>query len=340
MPMVLGHEAAGEVARDRTGRRRLRRGRSRGHRRSSRPAAPASRAAHGRAALCEPGRARPTPPARCWAASAAGTRRRGRAAPPPRRVRVRRPRGGRPRARPSASTDPLPFEIAALFGCAVLTGVGAAVNSAAVAAGRPRRDLRSRRRRPGRAARRARRRAPAQIVAVDVIPAKLELARELGATHAVLAGESAVEEVRTATGGGADKAIETVGSAAVLAQAYAATRRGGTTVTVGLPHPSQMLEIPAVSLVAEERTLRGSYLGSAVPARRHPALHRALRRRPAAGRSPAHAPHRPRRDQRGLRPARERRGGAPGRGLLVSGSAAPPSQRTRDRERRERCSNA
>jgi alcohol dehydrogenase len=51
----------------------------------------------------------------------------------------------------------------------------------------------------------------------------------------------------------------------VLAQAYQATRRGGTTVAVGLPHPSQMLEIPAVGLVAEERTLRGSYLGSSVP---------------------------------------------------------------------------
>ncbi len=61
--------------------------------------------------------------------------------------------------------------------------------------------------------------------------------------------------------------IETVGSASVLAQAYAATRRGGTTVTVGLPDPAQQLSIPAVSLVAEERTLKGSYLGSCVPDR-------------------------------------------------------------------------
>ncbi len=61
--------------------------------------------------------------------------------------------------------------------------------------------------------------------------------------------------------------IETVGSAKVLGDAYDATRRGGTTTTVGLPDPSQMLSIPAVSLVAEERTLRGSYLGSSVPAR-------------------------------------------------------------------------
>ena len=70
------------------------------------------------------------------------------------------------------------------------------------------------------------------------------------------------------------------GDESVLAEAYAATRRGGTTVTVGLPHPERMLSIPAVSLVAEERTLRGSYLGSCVPERDIPrfvALYRAGR---------------------------------------------------------------
>jgi Zn-dependent alcohol dehydrogenase len=169
-------------------------------------------------------------------------------------------------ARSAVKVDPeLPYEIAALFGCAVLTGVGAAVNSAGVRMG-------------DRVAvfglggvglaalLGAKVAGAAQIVAVDVVPAKLELARELGATHTVQAGEGAVEEVRLATGGGADSAIETVGSERVLADAYAATRRGGTTVTVGLPHPSKMLSIPAVSLVAEERVLRGSYLGSSVPA--------------------------------------------------------------------------
>ena len=159
----------------------------------------------------------------------------------------------------------LPYEIAALFGCAVLTGVGAAVNAAQVRMG-------------DRVAvfglggvglaalLGAKAAGAAQIVAVDVIDSKLELALELGATHAFRAGEGAVEEVRLATGGGADSAIETVGSERVLADAYAATRRGGTTVTVGLPHPSKELTIPAVSLVAEERTLKGSYLGSSVPA--------------------------------------------------------------------------
>ena len=160
--------------------------------------------------------------------------------------------------------ESLPFEIAALFGCAVLTGVGAAVNSAAIRMGESVAifGLGG----VGLAALLGARAAGATtIVAVDVVPAKLELARELGATEAVPAGDETIEAVRAATGGGAEKVIETVGSARVLADAYAATRRGGTTVTVGLPHPSQMLEISAVGLVAEERTLRGSYLGSSVP---------------------------------------------------------------------------
>ena len=160
--------------------------------------------------------------------------------------------------------ESLPFEIAALFGCAVLTGVGAAVNSAQIRMGESVAVF-------GlggvglAALLGARASGATTIVAIDRVPAKLELARELGATEAVPAGEEAVEAVRAATGGGAEKVIETVGNANVLAEAYTATRRGGTTVTVGLPHPSQTLEIPAVGLVAEERTLRGSYLGSSIP---------------------------------------------------------------------------
>jgi Zn-dependent alcohol dehydrogenase len=169
--------------------------------------------------------------------------------------------------RSAVKVDPeLPYEIAALFGCAVLTGVGAAVNAARIE--------------PGQrvavfglggvglsALLGAVLREAGTIVAVDVVPAKLDLARELGATDTIEAGPGAVAAIRELTGGGADHAIETVGSAAVLADAYAATRRGGTTTTVGLPDPSQTLTIPAVSLVAEERTLRGSYLGSSVPTR-------------------------------------------------------------------------
>jgi Zn-dependent alcohol dehydrogenase len=174
----------------------------------------------------------------------------------------------------------LPPEIAALFGCAVLTGVGAVVNTARLCAGESLAvfGLGG----VGLAALLAGLTAGAHpIVAVDVQPAKLELARALGATHAVLAGaDDCLAQIKAATAGGAHYALETVGSEVALAQAYAATRRGGVTVSVGLPHPQKMFSVPAVSLVAEERTVKGSYLGSAVPARdipRYLALYRAGR---------------------------------------------------------------
>jgi Zn-dependent alcohol dehydrogenase len=169
-------------------------------------------------------------------------------------------------AQSAIRVDPeLPFEVAALFGCAVLTGVGAAINSAEVTpddnvaifglGGVGLAALLG-----------AQLMGAGKVIAVDLVPEKLDLARELGATP-VQANDDAVAQIRELTDGGADKAIETVGNARVLADAYAATHRGGTTVTVGLPHPEQMLSIPAVSLVAEERTLKGSYLGSCVPKR-------------------------------------------------------------------------
>lgn len=163
--------------------------------------------------------------------------------------------------------DDLPFEIAALFGCAVLTGAGAVLNTGASAL-------------PARsiavfglggvglaALLAAKSQEPQTLVAVDPVPTKLNLARALGATHVIQAGAHAVEQIREATDGGADLSIETVGNEKVLAEAYAATGRGGTTVTAGLPHPDRDLVIPAISLVAEERTLKGSYLGSCDPAR-------------------------------------------------------------------------
>lgn len=170
-------------------------------------------------------------------------------------------------------------EIAALFGCAVMTGMGAVVNTAGV--------------RPGQsvaifglggvglsAVLGAVAAGANPIVAIDRLPEKLALAKALGATHTVLADEHTVEAVRAATHGGAEVTVETVGHEAVLVQAYQATRRGGLTVTAGLPHPSKQFSIPAVSLVAEERTVKGSYMGSAVPQRdipRYIALHRAGR---------------------------------------------------------------
>ena len=171
----------------------------------------------------------------------------------------------------------LPFTIAALFGCAVLTGVGAVVNTAGV--------------RPGQsvviiglggvglaALLGALASGAGQVIAVDLAEDKLALAQSLGATAAINASaDDAVERVKQLTGGGADVAFEFAGVAQALASAYAMTRRGGLTVTAGLPPAQAALGVNIVSLVAEERTLKGSYIGTCVPVRdipRYVALYR------------------------------------------------------------------
>ncbi len=170
-------------------------------------------------------------------------------------------------ARSAVKIDPaLPPEIAALFGCAVMTGAGAVLNTARVPAGAS--VVVFGLGGVGLAAVLGAVVAGAQpIVAVDTLPEKRALALTFGASHAVRAGEHAVAEIRAITGGGAAYVFESVGNEAVLAQAYAATGRGGMTIATGLPHPTKQFSVPAVSLVAEERTVRGSYMGSAVPRR-------------------------------------------------------------------------
>lgn len=275
MPMVMGHEAAGEVVQAGEGVADLKPGDRVvfsfvpvcGH---------CLPCASGRPALCEPGAK----------ANVAGTLLSG----------ERRWHDAEPlnhhlgvsafadhtvvSARSAVKIDPsLKPEIAALFGCAVMTGMGAVVNTARVA--------------PGEsvavfglggvglsAVLGAKAAGAYPLVAVDVVPQKLELARELGASHCIQAGPGVdvAALIKEATAGGVHHAIESVGHEQVLAQAYAATRRGGTTITVGLPHPSRQFSISAVSLVAEERTVKGSYLGSCVPTRDIPrfiALHQA-----------------------------------------------------------------
>ena len=108
-----------------------------------------------------------------------------------------------------------------------------------------------------------------KVVAVDLSPEKLELAKALGATAVVDArAPDAVEQVRAHAGGaGADFAFEFAGSARALENAYKMTKRGGTTVTAGLPPPEATLPVNIVSLVAEERTVKGSYIGTCVPVR-------------------------------------------------------------------------
>jgi alcohol dehydrogenase len=161
----------------------------------------------------------------------------------------------------------LPFAEAALFGCAVMTGVGAVVNTAAMTAGASVAVI-------GlggvglAAVLGARAMQAEQIVAVDLNPAKLAVATQLGATATVEADDpQCAEQIREITRGGVAYAFEMAGSPLALELAYRATRRGGTTVSAGLPHPGQQFTLPHTGLVAEERTIKGSYLGSCVPAR-------------------------------------------------------------------------
>lgn len=161
----------------------------------------------------------------------------------------------------------LPFEDAALFGCAVLTGFGAVVNTAGVRAGQSVAIVGLGG--VGLAGLLAARCAGAfPIVAIDRLESKLDLALTLGANAVFNAGDPDVaERIRSMLGGGADHAIETAGAVPALMLAYEVTRRGGTTTTAGLPAPGQMIQIPPVRLVAEERTLKGSYIGTSVPQR-------------------------------------------------------------------------
>ncbi|MGH8430939.1 MAG: zinc-binding dehydrogenase, partial [Solimonas sp.] len=107
-----------------------------------------------------------------------------------------------------------------------------------------------------------------RVVAVDLSDDKLGLARQLGATDTFNAGSAdAVEEIRAATSGGVEFAFEMAGSVRAMDLAYRVTRRGGTTVTAGLPPPDHSFALPQVNLVAEERTVKGSYIGTCVPSR-------------------------------------------------------------------------
>lgn len=161
----------------------------------------------------------------------------------------------------------VPLVEAAMFGCAVMTGVGAVINTAGVKAGSTVAVV-------GlggvglNAVLGARLAGARRIAALDVLDHKLALARQLGATDTFNAGEAGcADAVREAMDGGVDYAIDTAGAGAALQTAWDVTRRGGVTVTAGLPHPDTRLPAPAVRMVAEERTLKGSYGGGSVPVR-------------------------------------------------------------------------
>lgn len=161
----------------------------------------------------------------------------------------------------------VPLKIAALIGCGVTTGVGAAMNTVQI--------------RPddnvvvygcggvglnivqGAALSGAKR-----IIAVDRVPAKLEMAKAFGATHTVLAGADAVETIRKLTDErGADYAFEAIGIPAVQEEAYNAVRPGGTVVLVGLAPADSFTRFPGAFFTRQEKRVIGSYYGSANPRR-------------------------------------------------------------------------
>ena len=107
-----------------------------------------------------------------------------------------------------------------------------------------------------------------QIIGIDLLQSKLDLAMELGATAVLNASDAdVVEHLKEMTNGGVDFAFECVGSAKAMELSYLVTRRGGTTCSSGLSDPKDGFTVQHVNLVAEERTIKGSYLGSCVPKR-------------------------------------------------------------------------
>ncbi len=161
----------------------------------------------------------------------------------------------------------IPFEQAALFGCAVITGVGSVVNTADISPGQSIAIVGLGG--VGLSAMLAAIAAGAgKVIAVDINDDKLQLARQLGAHEAFNARDSnCAEQIRNATKGGVEIAVETAGATPALELAFKITCRGGTTVAAGLPGAENTISLSPFTLSAEERTLKGSYMGSCVPSR-------------------------------------------------------------------------
>jgi S-(hydroxymethyl)glutathione dehydrogenase / alcohol dehydrogenase len=156
----------------------------------------------------------------------------------------------------------IPLDRAALIGCGVTTGLGAALNTARVRAGRTAAVIGCGG--VGLSAIQGCRIAGAgRIIAVDTAGWKLDLARRLGATDAVDASaENPVARVVEMTGGGVDYAFEAIGLPATVRQAVRMTRKGGTTVLVGVVPAGTNVELPGADIVLREKTVLGCMMGS------------------------------------------------------------------------------
>ena len=166
----------------------------------------------------------------------------------------------------------VPLPVAALVGCAVATGVGAAIYTAAV--------------RPGDSVAvfgcggvglsilQGAKLCGAQTrIAIDKSPAKMEIARRFGATHTVISGPDALTSIRAAMDGrGVDSAFEAVGIPAIQEAALEAVRPGGTLILAGLAPMGTGTNLPGAVLVRQEKVVKGSYYGSVHPRRDFPIL--------------------------------------------------------------------
>jgi len=156
----------------------------------------------------------------------------------------------------------IPLNVVSLIGCGVMTGVGASINTAKIT--------------PGSsvlvigcggvgisAIQGARIAGAAEIVAVDTMPRKLEMAKKFGATHGVTPDELEGAKLQVTAGEGFDFALECVGHPQTIRATFDAVRRGGTAVVVGVGRMDQKIEFSAFELFYLEKTLKGSMYGSA-----------------------------------------------------------------------------
>ena len=158
-------------------------------------------------------------------------------------------------------TKDIPLDRAALIGCGVTTGLGAVFNTARVPAGATVAVV-------GcggiglNCVQGAAIAGASRVVAVDKVPAKLELARQFGATDVVDASESdPAAQVKDLTRGGVEYSFEAIGLKVTVEQAFGMLRRGGTATIIGMVPVGQKAEIPVTDLLAERR-LQGSSMGS------------------------------------------------------------------------------
>lgn len=166
--------------------------------------------------------------------------------------------------------DDIPFNVAAMVGCGVTTGIGAAVHTGHVQEGETVAVI-------GcggvglSVIQGAKVAGAGSIIAIDPLQSRRDAAINFGATEAIEAGDGAVEAVKALTEGrGADAAFEVVGKAPLQQQAYDMTRAGGRTVLVGVPSIDSEVAVRTFFMIMGEKQLRGSWYGSARPSRDFP----------------------------------------------------------------------